>query len=100
MTMLLDLTLTCDIERVSADGSRTTVISGLACSPPLPADKFAKERAGQATEARLWQVFTAVPGTAIRPGLRLMVSGQDYGVTAVTPWPAVAPEFYEVLVNA
>jgi hypothetical protein len=90
---------TCNIESVASNGSRTPVVSSLICTPPYPADRQARERAGQATEARLLQVFTEIPGSEIKSSMRLLVGAEDYRIFAVTPWPAITPEFYEVLVE-
>lgn len=95
------LTKRCNIQTASPTAGRTTVISSLPCSAIYPADRQAKERAGQAAEAQSMIAYcSANAAGTIEPGMRLVLGLVDLRIANVNPWPADDPKFLELLCEA
>lgn len=98
----LRLTKTCDIRRIEAgSGNRVTVAAGLDCSSLYPASLEAAERAGMTTAGRALTLYVDPldSGTAIEADWRVLMSGREYRIRGVSPWPWDDPVFWELLVE-
>lgn len=96
----LRLSQTCAIQRVPSGvnpAARETLTAALPCSAVYPASPEQAERAGMAMAPRLMVVYTAA--ATVQPDWRLVHSGTDYRVRAVSRWPHGAAHFLEVLIE-
>jgi len=92
---------TCDIEQVNqVDGSQSVVIAGLRCSYPFPYT-YRQGMAGTNYDIQLLQVFTVLPDNGkIEENMRISFEeGSDFRIHSVNKWPAVKPEYMEILLH-
>lgn len=98
----LRLTKHCDVRRFeSANGNPVTVAANVNCSSLYPASLEAAERANMATVARALTVYVEpLPSSAvIERDWRIVMSGNEYRIRGVSPWPWDDPVFWELLVE-
>lgn len=94
------------IERIRTGATdpadRETVVAKLACSGPTTASQRDMERAGMADIVGLEHAFTDVPKddpAAIKENDRLVIGDLDYRIGKVISWPAVEPNFLELMLS-